>query len=126
MLSSPSPNCAQSATGVAAFYTDYFACTDIWATTDGTTLSTDGLPPHPSAYYPNDDPNYVAFDDRGGTHRRNPNTIGVDEHERPGVLRRPGGYFPQRRDHLRGNWPLLATISRQSSLPLIRTKPIRR
>jgi hypothetical protein len=52
MLSSPSPNCAQSAAGVAAFYTDYFACTDIWATTDGTTLSTDGLPPHPSAYYP--------------------------------------------------------------------------
>ena len=35
------------------------------------------LPPHPSAYYHSDDPNYVAFDDRGGTHRRNPNTIGV-------------------------------------------------
>ncbi|MFP6590544.1 MAG: hypothetical protein VCE12_08475 [Candidatus Latescibacterota bacterium] len=69
-------NCAGSAS-VAAFYTDYFACTDILATTDGTRLSTDGLPPHPSAYYHSDDPNQVAFDDRGGTHRRNPNTIGV-------------------------------------------------
>ena len=70
-------NCPGSASGVAAFYADYFACTDILATTDGTRLSTDGLPPHPSAYYHSDDPNYVAFDDRGGTHRRNPNTIGV-------------------------------------------------
>jgi hypothetical protein len=70
-------NCAGSATGVAAFYANYFACSDISAATNGTTLSTDGLPPHPSAYYPTDDPNYVPFDDRGGTHRRNPNTIGV-------------------------------------------------
>ena len=50
-------NCPGSASGVAAFYTDYFACTDILATTDGTRLSTDGLPPHPGAYYHSDDPN---------------------------------------------------------------------
>lgn len=72
-------NCEQSATGVADFYSDYFACSDISAATNGTTLSTDGLPPHQSAYYPTDDPNYVAFDDRGGTHFQNPNTIGVTD-----------------------------------------------
>lgn len=63
-------NCAESATGVVAFYTNYFACSDISAATGGTRLSTDDLPPHPSAYYPSGDPNNVPFDTRGGTHHQ--------------------------------------------------------
>ena len=62
---------------VAFFYTTYFACVDLAATASGTTITSDGLPPHPSPYYPVDDPNHVEWDDRGGTHTQNPNEIGV-------------------------------------------------
>lgn len=71
-------NCAQSyETGVPAFFSQYFGCVDILLGADGTVLSTDGLPPHLSAYYPTDNPNYVPFDDRGGSHYKNPGEIGV-------------------------------------------------
>jgi hypothetical protein len=61
--------------GVAEFYKQYFACSEITTTAGGTQLWTSGLPPHLSAYYPADDPNYVEFDDRGGTHHKNPNEL---------------------------------------------------
>jgi hypothetical protein len=35
----------------------------------------------PSAYYPEDDPNYVEYDDRGGSHERNPNQLDVQNYE---------------------------------------------
>ena len=66
-------NCVQSyEDGVPGFYSTYFACVEVSADGDGTVVTTDNLPPHPSAYYPEDSPNYVAFDTRGGTHYRNP------------------------------------------------------
>jgi len=69
-------NCDASVEAAAApFYQQYFACSDISVTGAGTQLFSTGLPPHPSAYYPADDPNYVAFDDRGGTHQKNPNEL---------------------------------------------------
>jgi hypothetical protein len=53
---------------VPSFYSNYFACVDASMDGDNVAMWTDGLPPTPSAYYPEDDPNYVEFDDRGGTH----------------------------------------------------------
>jgi len=71
-------NCAESyGPNVPDFYSTFFGCVDISSEAGGTTISTDGLPPHKSAYYPKDNPNYVAFDNRGGTHSQNPNEIGV-------------------------------------------------
>ena len=61
----------------AAFYQQHFACVDVSPSGTGTLIETDGLPPHPSAYYPEDHPNWVAFDDRGGTHMKNPGEIGA-------------------------------------------------
>ena len=69
-------NCETSiGTDVGDFYSTYFKCVNIEVSADGTTLSTDGLPPHPSPYYPETDPNYVEFDDRGGSHYKNPGEI---------------------------------------------------
>ncbi|MFT5679938.1 MAG: hypothetical protein ACI8RZ_000843 [Myxococcota bacterium] len=67
--------------GVPTFFQDYFACVE--ADDDGgdVVLWTDGLPPHDSAYYETDHENYVAFDDQGGTHNQNPNTIGSQNFE---------------------------------------------
>jgi hypothetical protein len=60
---------------VAAFYLQYFACSDITSTASGTQVATSDLPPHLSPYYAVGDPNHVAFDDRGGTHHQNPNVL---------------------------------------------------
>ena len=69
-------NCGGSiGDGVPEFYSTYFTCLDIEVSDEGVTLSTDGLPPHPSPYYPETDPNYVEFDDRGGSHYKNPGEI---------------------------------------------------
>ena len=68
---------ATVAEGAPDFYATYFACTDISVSSDGVTLASDGLPPHKSPYYPSDNPNYVAFDTRGGTHNKNPGEIGT-------------------------------------------------
>ena len=61
--------------GVGDFYATYFACVDLSVAGGGTTIATDGLPPHPSPYYAEGHPNHVAWDDRGGTHRQNPNEL---------------------------------------------------
>jgi hypothetical protein len=60
---------------VADFYSAYFACVNIEVSDEGTAITTDGLPPHPSAYYASTHPNYVEWDDRGGTHNKNPNEL---------------------------------------------------
>ena len=73
-------NCEESISDdVPAFYADYFACVDVSMSGDDVLIWTDGLPPTPSAYYPTSDPNYVEFDDRGGTHTQNPNTLDVQD-----------------------------------------------
>ena len=46
---------------------------------DDVTMWTDGLPPTESAYYAEDHPNYVEFDDRGGSHWKNPGEIGEQD-----------------------------------------------
>jgi len=71
-------NCDESiADDVPAFFANYFACAHITMAGGNVKIWTDGLPPTLSAYYPIDDPNYIAFDDRGGSHAQNPNTLDV-------------------------------------------------
>jgi hypothetical protein len=75
-------SCAESlSSDLPEFFLNYFACVDAETASSGVTVSTDGLPPTPSAYYPSEDPNYVEFDDRGGTHSQNPNTLGIVNYE---------------------------------------------
>jgi hypothetical protein len=75
-------SCQQSVgDDVPAFFSRYFACSDISMSGSDVTAWTDGLPPTPSAYYPSADPNYVDFDDRGGSHYKNPNTLDVQSVE---------------------------------------------
>jgi hypothetical protein len=68
-------NCTTSiGDGVPEFFETYFRCVTV--TVDGTDLviESDGLPPHPSPYYEDDDPNWVAMDTSEG-HFENPNEI---------------------------------------------------
>jgi hypothetical protein len=65
---------------VAAFYQEYFDCSDITHTAAGTEVATEDLPPHQSPYWPMDDPNWVEFDDRGGTHHQNPNVLAAGDY----------------------------------------------
>lgn len=59
-----------------AFYQRYFACSTITAAADGTvTIASQDLPPHDSYYYPDGDPNHIAFDTQGNTHFANPNRL---------------------------------------------------
>lgn len=60
---------------VEGFYSTYFACVAVTSDTDGMTITTDGIPPHPSPYFAASDPNYVEWDSRGGTHSKNPNDL---------------------------------------------------
>ena len=64
-------------TDAHSFLQTYFLCVDASASGDGDALSSDGLPPHESPYWGEGHAMYVAFDDRGGTHFQNPNTIGT-------------------------------------------------
>jgi hypothetical protein len=69
-------NCETSiADEVPLFYQDFYRCADIALAGDEIAITTIDLPPHASPYYPPDDPNWVAFDERGGTHFQNPNEI---------------------------------------------------
>ena len=70
-------NCEESvASDAGEFYQKYFACVDVSVIAGATVIASEGLPPHPSPYYPADHPNFVPFDDRGGTHNKNPGEIG--------------------------------------------------
>jgi len=51
---------------VPDFYKTYFRCVDIHMSGGDVVIHTTDLPPHPSAYYAEDDPNHVAFDTSGG------------------------------------------------------------
>ena len=65
--------------GVAAFYSAYFLCAEFDVDGARTKIHTHGLPPHKSAYYPEGDPNWEAWDDRGGDYQPNPNTIATQD-----------------------------------------------
>ena len=69
-------NCSGSVDSDApAFFQTYFKCATITYEDGTVTLSILDLPPHRSPYYDPDSPNYEPFDDRGGTHFQNPNTL---------------------------------------------------
>ena len=75
-------NCTTDiADGVPAFFSTFFRCVTITSDGDTVTVTSDGLPPHTSPYYDASDPNYVAFDDRGGQWRQNPNSIAAQDYE---------------------------------------------
>lgn len=61
--------------GVPAFYSTYFRCVDLSIEGTNVVVKTKNLPPHKSAYYPETSPNWVAFDEMGGTRHKNPNTL---------------------------------------------------
>lgn len=61
---------------VPEFYATYFRCADVSMDGDTVVIVSVNEPPHLSAYYPEDDPRYEAFDtSRGADYRQNPNTI---------------------------------------------------
>ncbi len=68
------------AEGVPTFYAAYFRCMDISLAGDAVVLASNGLPPHPSSYYPGGDPNWVAWDDRSGAYHQNPNELSEQQH----------------------------------------------
>lgn len=73
-------NCGGSVgAGVPSFYTTYFDCVDVEVDGSGLALGSEGLPPHPTPYYDEEDPNWVEFDTRGGEYRQNPNTLGAQD-----------------------------------------------
>ncbi len=73
-------NCPTSATDdVPGFYTTFFRCSEIGVDVDAVEFHTHNLPPHRSAYYPEGDPNWEAWDDRGGAYTQNPNTIATQD-----------------------------------------------
>ncbi len=60
---------------VPAFFQELYRCVDIVLAGDDVAISTTDLPPHPSPYYEETHPNWVAFDDRGGDYHANPNML---------------------------------------------------
>jgi hypothetical protein len=71
-------NCEESwGADVSEFFKKYFKCSEITKTANGHAIWTDDLPPHPSPYYAQNDPNWVQFDTQGGTHNQNPNQVGA-------------------------------------------------
>jgi hypothetical protein len=64
------------AADVPAFYATYFRCSTITKTATGVLIASDALPPHRSAYWGTDSPNYEPFDtDRGPEYMQNPNLL---------------------------------------------------
>jgi hypothetical protein len=64
---------------VPAFYSTFFRCSEIALVGDTVQFHTHNLPPHKSGYYPEGDPNWEAWDDRGGEYEQNPNTIATQD-----------------------------------------------
>lgn len=56
-----------------------FACAEIVYAGDHLAFHATALPPHPSPYYPQDDPNWVAFDTRDGRWHQNPNELSAQD-----------------------------------------------
>jgi len=56
-------------------YRSLFKCVDISVSGTDLTIKSTGLPPHRSYYYATDNPNYEAWDDRGGAYHPNPNKL---------------------------------------------------
>lgn len=61
--------------GVPAFFSTFFQCVTVTHSGGSTTLTGNGLPPHASPYYEESDPNWEAWDARGGDWHQNPNQI---------------------------------------------------
>ncbi len=60
---------------VPAFYQKYFRCSTIYMDQGSVVLTSASLPPHDTYYYGTGDPNYVAWDDRGGDYHPNPHFL---------------------------------------------------
>ncbi len=57
-------------------FASYFRCVTVTTTADAIVVSTRSLPPHPSYYYGEGDPNYADFDTtRGAEYHPNPNVL---------------------------------------------------
>jgi hypothetical protein len=70
-------NCVTDiAAGAPAFFHDYYKCVTVTMSGSDVKITSEGKPPHLTPYYDDADANYVAFDDRGGSHFQNPNTLG--------------------------------------------------
>lgn len=65
---------------VPAFYRTYFHCVTASMDGDQVLLESDGLPPHASPYYPEDDPGWVQWDDLGEGRFQNPNELTEQAH----------------------------------------------
>ena len=58
------------------FFAAYFKCVTISTTADAIVITSRGLPPHPSYYWGEGDPNFAAFDtSRGSDYLPNPNKL---------------------------------------------------
>ncbi|MCX5745718.1 MAG: YHYH protein [Proteobacteria bacterium] len=68
------------AADVPAPYDTLFRCVDVSVTGTDLLITSRGLPPHDSYYYGTGDPNFVAWDARGGAYHPNPNVLA--EHAR--------------------------------------------
>ena len=70
-------NCSGSATSdVPEIYSSLFKCVDLSIDGDDLVISSNGLAPHKSAYYVEEHPNYIAWDDtRGDDYFQNPGNI---------------------------------------------------
>lgn len=68
-------NCGTDIGGDVPDFFSWFRCAEI--SMDGGTIlaHTLALPPHPSPYYEDSDPNWVEWDDQGNTRFQNPNRI---------------------------------------------------
>jgi hypothetical protein len=56
-------------------YRSMFRCVDLALDGDDLVITTSGLPPHPTYYYGDGNPNFVAWDTRGGIYAPNPNRL---------------------------------------------------
>lgn len=64
---------------VPAFYAKYFRCSTITVESGAVVLRSSSLPPHATYYYGAGDPNYAAWDDRGGAYSPNPHLLTAQE-----------------------------------------------
>ncbi len=69
-------NCTTSIDAdVPAPYKSLFKCVTMAMSGTDLVITTTGLPPHDTYYYGSGNPNYVAWDARGGAYHPNPNTL---------------------------------------------------
>ena len=57
------------------FFQKYFKCVDVEVSNDQIVISTDGIPPHKSWYFPDAHPNNIDYVSQGDGYYQNPNSI---------------------------------------------------